>query len=271
MRPLGLLLLSGCTAAFHASSNEDALLSHQTGSEEHERARREESRQRMREAVQARNDREQAEREAERKRSEAQLAAYNSMRATEERISSWLTRAPVQCGLELNHRACSAGPEEASPEQRASCAAACKASVLAALEKRLEAAVEACVAAAVSAQCTGSLPPDLDVNGPGGKQVSPDATKAYRDICSKQCSEKRAQAAKLAKEAPRAEREGTRLVEQYKRCMMAVDSTLDARKEELYDRDLYEARMTKANEKCRSQHRCDWLEEFSEFECVYGN
>lgn len=64
--------------------------------------------------------------------------------------------------------------------------------------------------------------------------------------------------------------EGRRL--SYKKCMLAVDSTIETIRYKLHDNDLYQDRMQKADARCRAANRCDWLEKYSdEFSCSYGN
>jgi len=88
----------------------------------------------------------------------------------------------------------------------------------------------------------------------------------------KQCKEIVDRTRNAAKERERANAQGEQIVTAYKKCMMAVDSTREARKYEAYDRELYDQLMAKTQARCRFSHRCDWLEQHSdEWQCAYGN
>ena len=81
--------------------------------------------------------------------------------------------------------------------------------------------------------------------------------------CTTACNDRGRSRIRAPKEAPA-------LVRAYKLCMVRTDSTPEARKFAAYDRDLYEDLIEKANDRCRTASKCDWLEEFSNLECTYG-
>lgn len=190
--------------------------------------------------------------------------------APRDPIADWVVRAPAQCRIELNHRACSAAPAGATDAQRAECTTKCKEAVETGLVERVTKEIDRCALAEGAPACSLNLA-FVDINGPTGKQVTEEGRAKMQDHCLKKCTEKRAESARLAKEAADVDRLGEGLIVSYKRCMMQVDQTREARREELYDRDLYDLRMSKANERCRKQNRCDWIEDYSELGCVYGN
>jgi hypothetical protein len=80
--------------------------------------------------------------------------------------------------------------------------------------------------------------------------------------CTKRCNERAPHVATAEKQAPG-------LVTGYKRCMVAADSTREARKLDAYEADLYCDYIRKADAKCRAASRCDWLEDYSVLECTY--
>jgi len=63
--------------------------------------------------------------------------------------------------------------------------------------------------------------------------------------------------------------QGPALITAYKRCMVAADSTQEARKWAAYERDLYCGHLARANQSCRTAHRCDWVESHVELQCTY--
>jgi hypothetical protein len=65
--------------------------------------------------------------------------------------------------------------------------------------------------------------------------------------------------------------QGPALVTAYKRCMVAADSTAEARKLEAYERDLYCDYLAKASTRCRAPSKCDTLEARSSFQCTYAS
>jgi hypothetical protein len=67
----------------------------------------------------------------------------------------------------------------------------------------------------------------------------------------------------------RVAKEGPGLVHAYKLCMVAADSSLEARRAQAYESTLYKEFLEKADSKCRAGSRCDWLEGFSTFRCTY--
>jgi hypothetical protein len=66
-----------------------------------------------------------------------------------------------------------------------------------------------------------------------------------------------------------AQRDAPQLVVGYKRCMVAADSTREARKLAAYELTLYCDLLAKANAQCRSQSRCDWVETYTRSQCEY--
>jgi hypothetical protein len=83
-------------------------------------------------------------------------------------------------------------------------------------------------------------------------------------LCTEGCNRR-------GKSRVRAPIEGPGLVRQYKVCMVNADSTMQARKFALYERDLYNDFIGAANSRCRATSKCDWLEEFSTLECTYNS
>jgi hypothetical protein len=69
----------------------------------------------------------------------------------------------------------------------------------------------------------------------------------------------------------RAAKEGPGLVHAYKLCMVAADSTLEARRLQAYESTLYKEFLEKADNKCRASSRCDWLEGSSTLRCTYDS
>jgi hypothetical protein len=67
------------------------------------------------------------------------------------------------------------------------------------------------------------------------------------------------------------QKQGDALVTSYKRCMVAADSTLEARKLAAYEEDLYCDYFHKADARCRAASRCDRLEELSSLQCTYAS
>lgn len=272
---LGLGSLA-CSAALRGSltaSAEDAPAKTTAELQEEQARERRESYARSQKELAEHRERQDAAREAQQARTLAAIDARRPKPPPEvprDPIADWLTRAPAQCRIELNHRACSAAPAGISEAQRSECTAKCKESVMVGLEARVAKAVESCAAAEGPPKCELDLA-TVDVNGPAGKQITDEGREKLAAHCVKECGEKRAENARFAKESTQAEKVGENLVLAYKRCMMAVDQTLAARKEWAYDRDLYDKRMQGVDARCRKQHRCDWLEEYSDFECVYGN
>lgn len=61
------------------------------------------------------------------------------------------------------------------------------------------------------------------------------------------------------------------LIAAYKRCMVAADSTHEARKLAAYERDLYCAYLSRANRACRAANRCDWVESLVDAQCTYAS
>jgi hypothetical protein len=80
--------------------------------------------------------------------------------------------------------------------------------------------------------------------------------------CTKKCLERGGDLLSVA-------RQGPALIASYKRCMVAADSTPEARKLNAYETDLYCDYLAKAATRCRAAGRCDWVEKFSDQECSY--
>jgi hypothetical protein len=80
--------------------------------------------------------------------------------------------------------------------------------------------------------------------------------------CTKHCAERGADLLAVA-------RQGPALIQGYKRCMVAADSTPEARKLNAYETDLYCDYLVKAQTRCRAASRCDWVEKFSDQQCSY--
>lgn len=81
--------------------------------------------------------------------------------------------------------------------------------------------------------------------------------------CTKRCLERAPNVLAVQKHGPS-------FVTAYKRCMVAADSTLEARKLNAYETDLYCDYITKANERCRASNKCDLVESNSDLECTYA-
>jgi hypothetical protein len=82
--------------------------------------------------------------------------------------------------------------------------------------------------------------------------------------CTKACNERAPKLLAVQKQGPA-------LVTAYKRCMVAADSMLEARKLNAYESELYCDYLHKADAKCRAASRCDWLEQFSTLACTYAS
>jgi len=78
--------------------------------------------------------------------------------------------------------------------------------------------------------------------------------------CTTTCNER----GRAAKEAPG-------LVHAYKLCMVAADSTPEARRLQAFENTLYREFLDHADGKCRAGSRCDWLEGFSTARCTYDS
>lgn len=68
-----------------------------------------------------------------------------------------------------------------------------------------------------------------------------------------------------------AKAQGPTLVGNYKRCMVAADSTREARKLNAYEADLYCDYLRKADARCRDAGKCDVLERYTELRCEYAS
>jgi len=87
----------------------------------------------------------------------------------------------------------------------------------------------------------------------------------FRDLaCTTICNER-------VRNGLRAEKEAPDLVRKFKFCMVAADSTLEARKLEAYEGTLYREYIGRAEQKCRTTDRCEWLEQFSALRCTYDS
>lgn len=82
--------------------------------------------------------------------------------------------------------------------------------------------------------------------------------------CTKQCRSEGSERVEVATK-------GSELVTSYKRCMVAADSTHEARKLAVYETDLYCGLILKANERCRAANKCDLVEAHSALQCTYAS
>jgi hypothetical protein len=82
--------------------------------------------------------------------------------------------------------------------------------------------------------------------------------------CTKSCTER-------ARNLLAAQKQGPSLVTAYKRCMVDADSGREARKLAVYETDLYCDYIQKADARCRTASRCDWIEQFSSTTCTYNS
>lgn len=190
---------------------------------------------------------------------EADLAAKRLVIEKKHAREKWLATAPDKCGATFSDASCKAAPDDVTPEQKAACDSACKDTIALAATQLYARALDECAQSnEVTKQCEMSLPA-TSFEGDTAKQ---DASLAdAKAACSKECSEGRA-ALRVA--------EG--LVLSYKKCMLATDSTRQALTYRIHDSELYRNLMAKADERCRSANRCDWLEERTDdWRCSYGN
>jgi hypothetical protein len=103
-------------------------------------------------------------------------------------------------------------------------------------------------------------PWDKDTLDAAFAQVIPLVLQLREAACTATCNER----GRAAKEAPG-------LVRAYKLCMVAADSTLEARRLQAYESTLYREFLEHADSKCRARSRCDWLEGFSTARCTYDS
>jgi hypothetical protein len=82
--------------------------------------------------------------------------------------------------------------------------------------------------------------------------------------CTKSCTER-------ARNGLAVQKQGPPLVTAYKRCMVDADSGHEARKLAVYETDLYCDYIQKADARCRTASRCDWIEQFSSTTCTYNS
>lgn len=113
------------------------------------------------------------------------------------------------------------------------------------------------VAAAVRAKDA----PALDAIG---RRFDAFVASKEQDACAKECVDRAPKVLAATRQAPS-------LVVAYKRCMVAADSTSEARKFAAYERELYCAYLKAADARCRTANRCDWVEEYSDMECGYAS
>ena len=85
-----------------------------------------------------------------------------------------------------------------------------------------------------------------------------------QQTCTKACNERGPNLLAVRKQGPE-------LVNAYKRCMMTADSTREARKLDAYEADLYCGYVQRADAKCRTADRCDWVEQYSNMVCNYAS
>jgi hypothetical protein len=82
--------------------------------------------------------------------------------------------------------------------------------------------------------------------------------------CTKACNDRASKLLAIQKQGPA-------FVAAYKRCMVAADSTLEARKLAVNDTDLYCDYLQKADTRCRAANRCEWIEQLSDMRCTYAS
>jgi hypothetical protein len=187
--------------------------------------------------------------------------------------AEWLKAVLPQCEIGMNRKPCDTPPASATDEQKKECVTLCTAAMRAGAERVIKSALDECEKQALAhppaapfPACQFEFPPGADPRG-DGKPIP-----AEKLSCVAACKEVVAERRNSAKERDRANAQGEKIVTAYKKCMMAVDSTLEARKYEAYDRELYDQLMAKTEAKCRGAHKCDWLEQHStEWQCAYGN
>lgn len=88
--------------------------------------------------------------------------------------------------------------------------------------------------------------------------------ESSRATCTKTCNERGANLVAAPKQGPA-------LVTSYKHCMVSSDSTREARKLDAYEQTLYCDYLHKADVRCRTTNRCDWLEGYSDLRCTYDS
>lgn len=210
------------------------------------------------------------------KRQEEQEAAERAVsakrKAKEQALVDWLRASPDQCATQLNHAPCRSGPVDAPVGSVQKCQTDCQMAIDKELLKRAADSFTECVGAdgPVAATCNLVLPADADPRGTGIGEFAPALEKA-KSACSELCSKQRGENLATAADRKRAAEQGSSLVLAYKRCMVATDSTVQAVRYRLYDRDLYDNLMQSTNDRCRAGSKCDWLEKYSqEFACEYS-
>ena len=197
----------------------------------------------------------------------------NATASQTDPVGDWLRAAPSECSFRLNLTTCSNPPVGATPEQVSECKATCSQAAEAAAGKKVSDALDLCVAGDLAtpptlAVCKFEFPPGAGAGDPGKFAA---AIPEIEKRCSKTCAEQRLEVQRESKERGKASAQGEQSVLSYKRCMLAVDRTTTAISYRIHDRDLYENLMQTANSRCRASNRCDWLESYSEFQCVYGD
>lgn len=193
--------------------------------------------------------------------------------APKDEGAQWLAAIVPECELGMNQKPCATPPAAATDQQRTECKTLCAAAVRGALERVVKTALDECEKQALAQPanapfpaCQMELPPGADPKGDGA------AVPPEKLSCVAACKEIVEQDRNAARERERAAAQAQKLVTAYKKCMMAVDSTLEARKYEAYDRELYDQLMSKTDGRCRAANKCDWLEKYSEeWQCAYGN
>ena len=101
-----------------------------------------------------------------------------------------------------------------------------------------------------------------DTNAVAARAFALDTAKREAS-CTEDCNSR-------GKSRVRAPIEGPGLVRQYKVCMVNADSTMEARKFALYERDLYDELIAAADKRCREASKCRWVETFSSLTCTYN-
>jgi hypothetical protein len=124
--------------------------------------------------------------------------------------------------------------------------------------KQVDAALKAAMADTKSARDAQ----DGDAMDAAYLKVESAALAGTKSACTKACNERGPNLIAARAQAPG-------LVLSYKRCMVAADSTPEARKLDAYEVDLYCDYLHKADARCRAANRCDWVEQFSTSTCTY--
>ena len=75
----------------------------------------------------------------------------------------------------------------------------------------------------------------------------------------------------ICNEQGRATKDAPGMVTAYKRCMVDADSTAEARKLNVYERESLLRFLKKADARCRTSSRCDGVEGYTDLRCVYAS